>query len=274
MLSPHSTAKNVNIAAAVVAHVQSLDKVLVALSGGIDSMTLLALCKDAGLTRVEAVTGISQSVAQTELKHASILCAELNVPHHSVHTNELSSEDYIRNTPDRCFHCKQELYGRLRGLANELDIENIIDGTSAEDLNAHRPGHRAAISNHIISPWAEAKAHKDDIRYIARHLGLSQWQKPSSPCLSSRIAYGLEVTAERLGQVEAAEGFLRTLGFERLRVRHHNTSARIEVPSEEFNAVCAQASSINAHLKSLGFTYITLDLAGLRSGSLLEVLPS
>lgn len=251
-----------------------LGNVLVALSGGVDSATLLAIAAGHAGVQVQAATGLSKSLANRELADATQVCQAWRVPHYRLDTDELAQVAYRRNEPDRCFHCKNELYGQLRRLADRLGIEHIVDGTTAEDLGGHRPGHAAAQQHRIHSPWVSVGANKNDIRAIARELGVDVADKPSSPCLSSRIAYGTEVTAERLDRVGQAEGFLRDLGFNRLRVRLHGPIARIEVPPTDFDAVCVRAADIRARLQQLGFTYITLDLGGLRSGSLLEVLPS
>lgn len=235
-------------------------------------MALLALAHHVGVGEVVAVTGISASVAAPEVRHAKELCAKLGIPHRLVSTDELSSPDYRRNDPNRCFHCKSELYQRLAECAAEMGIDNIVDGTSAADLRGHRPGHAAARQQGVFSPWVTADANKDEIRAIARRLGVEAWAKPSSPCLASRVAYGLPVTSQRLDQVGRAEAFLRRIGLHRLRVRHHDHTARLEVPPEDFELVCRNAGAINDRLKALGFIYVSLDLGGLRSGSLLEVL--
>jgi pyridinium-3,5-biscarboxylic acid mononucleotide sulfurtransferase len=246
--------------------------VLVALSGGVDSSVIAALAAEELPGRVLAVTGVSASLAATELSEIEAFCRTRDIPHQAVRTDEMSVPGYVENSPDRCYFCKSELYGVLARVASEKGLARLADGTTAEDLGGHRPGHRAAREHDVLSPLVETGATKADVRRIAARLGLTNAQRPSSPCLSSRIAYGIAVTSERLDRVGAAEAYLHGLGFREVRVRLHDHIARIEIPKRDLPRAAEHAEAIAAKLRTLGFTYVTLDLAGLRSGSLLEVL--
>lgn len=256
------------------AQIKGHGSVLVALSGGVDSTLIAALCAQELGSQAQAATGVSASMPQQEVDAARQLSEDLGLFHTAVHTDELNNPAYQANAPDRCFHCKNELYGRLHQVATERGLAVVMDGTSAEDLSGHRPGHRAAVDWGVVSPLVDVGATKTMIRALAKRLQLPNALRPASPCLSSRIAYGLPVTSERLDQVARAEAALRTLGFDRLRVRNHGALARIEVPVDAFAHALEHRSAIIAGVKNAGFTYVTLDLVGLRSGSLLEILPS
>ena len=245
---------------------------VVALSGGVDSSVVAALAAHELGRAALAVTGVSASLPSEELEPIRALCARLGIEHAVVSTSELSVEGYARNAPDRCFFCKDELYRRLGEIAQARGLRWVLDGTTAEDLAGHRPGHRAAVAHGVVSPLVEVGAGKRDVREMARRIGLPNAERPSSPCLSSRIAYGVRVTPARLDRVGRAEAFLRTLGFSDVRVRLHDAIARVEVPRGELGRAIEHAEDIRGQLRSLGFTYVTLDLGGLRSGSLLEVL--
>jgi pyridinium-3,5-biscarboxylic acid mononucleotide sulfurtransferase len=245
---------------------------LVALSGGVDSSVVAALAVAELGDRVLAVTGASASLDPSELAAIGDLCKRLGLRHETVQTQELNDPRYVANAPNRCYFCKGELYGTLARLAQEHHLAAVLDGTTAEDLAGHRPGKRAADEHAVVSPLVDARATKADVRAIARRLGLSNAERPSSPCLSSRIAYGITVTPDRLSRVGRAEQALRTLGFAEVRVRLHDTIARIEVPKHDLARALEHAATITRELKALGFVYVTLDLVGLRSGSLLEAV--
>jgi len=251
---------------------RDLDSVLVALSGGVDSSVVACIAAEELSARAVAATGVSASLPDTELEMVRTLCQRLGIEHVAVETHELGVPDYVSNTPDRCYHCKTELFSVLAGLAEERGLSHVLDGTTREDLDGHRPGKRAADELGVISPLVEVGASKEDVRQLARRLELSVAERPPSPCLSSRIAYGVDVTEERLERIGRAEAFLRELGFIDLRVRLHDHIARIEVPKSELERAVENAEAITAALRDLGFTYVTLDLAGLRSGSLLEIV--
>ena len=189
-----------------------------------------------------------------------------------IKTGELSDPNYRKNPIDRCFYCKTELYGKLLKIAREVGASHVVDGSNADDLKDWRPGRKAARDLEIVSPLAESGIRKDEIREIARELGLPNWEKPALACLASRIPYGSEVTEEKLRQIAEAERFIKSLGFSQLRVRHHGKMARIEFLKDDINKVLENGLSekINNKLKSIGFSYVTVDLQGYRSGSMNE----
>lgn len=246
--------------------------VAVCLSGGVDSSLLAVLAHEELGAAMLAVTGVSHSLPEPELEAIVAFCSERGIPHARVDTHELADPSYRQNQPDRCFHCKTELYRQVRSLAEARGLAEVVDGTHADDLEGHRPGHQAARDLQVSSPLVEVAARKAEVRALAARLGLKNADRPSSPCLSSRIAYGLEVTEDRLARVEQAERALRALGFDRLRVRLHDQVARVEVPRSQLARVVEVAPEVVAAVKAAGFTWVTLDLEGLRSGSLLEVL--
>ena len=247
--------------------------VIVALSGGTDSSVIATYARKVLGDQMRAVTGVSPSLSPKELDDILAICRRHEIPHERVTTHELTQQDYIENTPDRCFHCKHELFSRLEEVRARLGFACIVDGTHAGDLQGHRPGKRAGDALGVRSPLAELGFDKADIRQLATHLGLANAMRPSQPCLSSRIAYGVAVTPERLEKVDRAEAFLKGLGFERVRVRLHDEIARIEVPPNRFPEFVEHAAQIQNELKAIGFVWVSLDLGGLRSGSLLEILP-
>jgi len=253
--------------------IRGTDRAVVALSGGVDSSLVAQVARATlGPERVLAVTGVSRSLSTEEHSDIVDFCAAHDIGHRNMTTDELSLPAYQKNAPDRCFHCKNELYGKLRALADAEGYDSVFDGTHSEDLKGHRPSLKAARQHRITSPLVVAGYTKADVRAHAASLGLAMAQRPAQPCLSSRIAYGLSVDEKRLSQVEEAERALRELGFPVLRVRHHDAIARIEVPLAEFPQVLQSREAIVDAVKAVGFTYVTLDLKGFRSGSLLEVL--
>lgn len=253
---------------------RELDSVLIAFSGGVDS-TFLALIAHQELgDRAVAVTARSETYPLFEYQEALDLARRIGIRHHTIETEELTLEAFRNNPPDRCYHCKRELYGRLRRLADELHIRNVIDGANADDTGDYRPGMKAAAELGVLSPLKDAGLTKDDIRAASKSLGLPTWDKPSYACLSSRFPYGQTIEPEAVARVGHAEDYLRTLGLRQLRVRHHGDTARIEVPPADIPTLAADPlrTRIVARLKELGYKYITLDLQGYRTGSMNETL--
>ena len=249
----------------------------VAFSGGLDSTVLAKAAQLALGDRAVAVTGASASLASGELDECRALAAQLGIRHEVVETEELSNPEYQKNAPDRCFHCKTELFAQVERIAQRLDVAVVADGSNRDDHGEHRPGLRAAKEQRVRSPLAECGLTKPEIRQLARYWGLPTWDKPAAPCLSSRIAYGEQVTVERLAMVDQAERFLRQRGFQPLRVRYHKGDmARIEVAAEAMAKFLDPAfrQEVIERLTAIGFKYVSLDLKGFRSGSLNEILPA
>ena len=247
-----------------------LGNVVVAYSGGVDSSLVLRVAHEVLGTKALGVIGRSDSYAGRELDLALAQAAQFGAAVEIVSTGELADPNFRSNPEDRCYHCKSELYRELTEVARRVEASAILDGTIADDLGDWRPGMRAAGESGVRSPLAELGFTKADVREAARHYGLASMDKPASPCLASRIPYGVEITQEKLSMVERAEELLRSLGFQDLRVRHHGDLARVEVPVSELDRVLepAHRQKIVDGLKSLGYRYITLDLEGFRSGSL------
>jgi len=254
---------------------KKLDKVVVAYSGGVDSTFLLKAAVDTlGTENVLACIGISSSLGKSQYNRA-VECAELiGAALEEVEVHEVLDTKYSANNPDRCFHCKSHLYKILQNIAEKKGFGSVICGCNFDDTKDFRPGNKAAQVYGVLSPLDEAKMTKDDIRNMSRQFNLPTADIPASPCLASRLTYGLEVTEQRLKQVEEAEDYLRKLGFVEFRVRHHDTIARIEVLPEDMKKVTAEPGrqKIVEKLKSIGFKYIAVDLQGFRSGSLNELL--
>lgn len=254
---------------------RALESVLVAFSGGVDSAFVLrAAVLTLGPGRVLAVTGRSPSVPAAELESVETLAAEIGAPHQFLDTREFDDPNYLANPSNRCYFCKSELYSRLVPLARELGLRAVVSGVNADDLGDFRPGLSAASEHGVHAPLAECGITKAELRVLAARLGLSIAEKPASPCLSSRVQYGEAITPEKLRRIDAAETFLRSLGFRECRVRHHDALARIEVPLADLPRLLDEAarSAVEARLRELGWQYVTIDLRGLRSGSMNEVL--
>jgi uncharacterized protein len=212
-------------------------------------------------------------MAAGELEQASALAAELGITHRVVATTEFTQPAYIRNAADRCYHCKNELYTRLEQLLPELGVEWMVSGANRDDLGDYRPGLAAAMEHRVVHPLAECGFTKDDVRALAQLWQLRVWDKPATPCLASRVAYGEEVTPERLAQIDRAEQFLRGAGLSLVRVRYHRGDlARIEVPIAELARLVTMGPEVVRHFRELGFRFVTLDLEGFRSGSLNQLV--
>lgn len=253
---------------------REMDRVIIAFSGGVDSTFLLKAASISGLGEVLAVTGQSESMPEEEFSFSKAIAGSLNVKHRIIRTNELENNDYSKNPPDRCYYCKKELFSKLKDIAEEEVFPFILDGTNSDDAMDWRPGRRAALEEGVKSPLLEAGLTKNEIRELSKSLGLQTWNKPATPCLSSRIPYGQEITVDELDKVRKAEAFIRKFGVIELRVRNHSDVARIEIHPDDFHKLTgAQVrEEIVNYLKSIGFKYITLDLQGFRSGSGNEVL--
>jgi uncharacterized protein len=255
----------------------SMKSAIVAYSGGVDSTFVAAIAHDVLGTRAIAITGVSPSIPDHEVAEAIALAAGIGIEHETIDTAEMDDPEYVRNSPDRCFHCKDELYGKLSAIADERGYAFVIDGCNLDDTGDFRPGRKAAALHKVRSPLLEAGLTKADIRELSRQRGLPTWDKPAMACLSSRIPYGTVVTVEALSRVGQAEQYIRSLGVRQVRVRHHvlpsgDPVARIETDSDGLELVLGSRAAINERLKGLGYLYVTLDLAGYRTGSLNEAL--
>jgi uncharacterized protein len=256
--------------------IRSFRSCAVAFSGGVDSAVVAKAAHLALGDRAVAVTATSPSLAEGELALAVEVARQIGIRHRTIHTGELQNPAYTRNAPDRCYHCKTELYSQLEALAAEFDVEVILNGANLDDAGDYRPGMQAAKEHRVCSPLLECGFTKEDVRLLAAEWELPVWNKPASPCLSSRVAYGEEVTPQRLQMIDRAEQFLRELGFSTLRVRYHQADlARIEVPPEALSRMVespATREKLVQRFQELGFKFVTLDLVGFRSGSLNTLL--
>jgi uncharacterized protein len=258
----------------LIEDIKKLESLLVAYSGGVDSTFLLRVAKDALGDNVVAATAKSPIYPQREYEQAKTMASELGVKHLTIFTEQYQQPEFSHNPPNRCYYCKRELFAKLRQLADEEGLSWVADGTNSDDLGDYRPGMMAAAELGVRSPLCEAGLTKDDIRALSRQLGLATWDKPSLTCLASRFPYGDEITLKGLSMVAEAEEYLQGLGFKQLRIRHHKDIARIEVAPEELGHFYDRElrNQVVNKLKAIGYTYVTLDLQGYRTGSMNEVL--
>ena len=263
-------AKQDNLFAAL----RALDRVMVAYSGGADSAYLAWAAHHVLGANALAVTADSASMPRSHKRDAEAFVRQFGIPHEYIETLEFSNPDYLKNDPNRCFHCKDELFTRLEEIGRGRGIAAIIYGVNADDLGDYRPGQNAAGQHRVKAPLADAGLRKAEIRELSRMAGLPTWDRPASACLSSRIPYGTPVTIENIKTVECGEEEMKTLGFRQFRVRYHGELVRLEISPDELPRALSpdMARQFTAIFKGLGFKYVTLDLEGYRQGSLNEVL--
>lgn len=247
-------------------------RVLVGFSGGTDSAYLLAVAAQELPGQVLAVTAVSPTSTALEIEEAQALAKGLAVEHRIVQSKEMQNRSFTDNPAEKCYHCKYSRFTDLQQIARQRQIPWVLDGSNVDDLEDFRPGSKAVQELKVRSPLQEAGLNKNEIRELSRLLRLPTWNKPSSPCLASRIPYGQEITEEKLRRIEEAELFLRELGFSPRRVRHVGTEARLEISPQQFGEMINRTEQVTAKLRQLGFTKVTLDLMGFRSGSLNEEL--
>ncbi|AGB40317.1 TIGR00268 family protein [Halobacteroides halobius DSM 5150] len=254
--------------------IKELGSTAIAFSGGVDSTFLTKVCHDVLEDKAIAVTAKSSTYPTREFKEAQELAEQIGIKQVVIVSEETDIDEFTDNPPNRCYFCKHELFSRVAEIAKEHEVEYVLDGSTYDDVSDFRPGLKAADELGVASPLKEAKLTKDEIRQLSKRLKLPTWNKPDMACLSSRFPYGEEITKEKLAMVEKAENYLWDLGFRQLRVRHHGDIARIEVAPEERERFfeLKRIDAIDEKLKEFGFDYVTMDLAGYRTGSMNEVL--
>lgn len=249
-----------------------MERVIVAFSGGTDSAYLAWAAKQSLGANAIAITADSASIPESHKRDAEAFAARFGIAHEYIETHEFENPDYVRNSPDRCFHCKDELFTRLEQVGQERGFRHIVYGVNVDDLGDYRPGQNAARTHEVAAPLVDAGLTKAEIRELSRMAGLPTWDRPASACLSSRIPYGTPVTIQTVKTVEAGEEEMKALGFRQFRVRFHGDVARVEVAPEELERAFAARKELTAIFRKLGFRYVALDLEGYRQGSLNEVL--
>jgi uncharacterized protein len=253
-------------------NLKDMKKVVVAFSGGVDSTFLAKIAYDILGKNVIAITATSAIHPKWELRQAKKIAAKIGLKHLLINSNETDFKNFCQNNKDRCYHCKKELFKKIKQIAKNNDIKYVMDGSTIDDTYDYRPGIKALKELGIISPLKDIGLTKQEIRNLSKNIGLETWDNPSFACLASRFPYDIQITKNRLNSIEEAEDFIRSLGIKQFRVRFHNEIARIEVKKDDFSHILDKSEIIVKHLKKLGFKYITLDIEGFRSGSLNEVL--
>jgi pyridinium-3,5-biscarboxylic acid mononucleotide sulfurtransferase len=254
--------------------IKKLKRVAIAYSGGVDSTFLIKIAYDVLGENAFAVTAVSPTYTKQELIQAQHSAQKIGIHHIIIKTKETESKHFIKNPTNRCYFCKKELFTKIQKLAQENDIKHILDGSNIDDNLDYRPGQKALREMHILSPLRDVGLTKQEIRDLLKKTGLKGWNTPANACLASRFPYGVQITKQRLKQVEQAESYLTKIGIKNVRVRYHYEIARIEVEKKEFKKIITNAEKITKRFKQLGFKYITLDIQGYRMGSLNEVFSS